>query len=115
MRAGHSTHVTIGKLSDKVNVSGDVLTVQYQPRKKPDGTVPPLLAIKKSIAKLDAAFAAHGENPLACKSCYVVRAHSRLEYCNHAQHADHASATSPAHAFKLDADARDALCAECNV
>ena len=113
-RVGHNANVTIGKLSDKVSVSGDVLTVLYQPQRK-DGSAPPAISIKKSISKLDAAFAAHGENPLACKACYVVRAHSRLEYCNHADHADHASPTSPAHAFKLDADARVALCRECGV
>ena len=110
----HSDKVTIGDLSDKVNISGDIITVLYQPLAK-NGVVQNEMTIKKSISKMDAAFAAHGENPIACKSCYVVRSRNRLQYCNNAQHADHATPTSPAHVFKLDQDARVALCRECGL
>ena len=110
----HDASVVVGSLSDNVDVSGDVITVKYKPMPK-DGHQPPIIVIKKSISKLDAAFAAHGENPLACKACYIVRSNQRLAYCNHAQHADHASATSPAHVFKLDVGDRVSLCEECGV
>ena len=109
----HSPRVTIGDLSDKVNINGDTITVIYQPLTRDDGKQPREITIKNSISKMDAAFAAHGENPIACKSCYLVRSRNRLQYCNMAQHADHATPTSPAHVFKLDAAARVELCKEC--
>ena len=110
---GHAPNVTIGSMASQVEVSGDTLTVNYKPNQR-NGTKP-VVTIKKSMSKMDTELAAAGEHPNVCKPCYLLASPTRLMYCNNPQHADHATATSPAHVWKLGAEARRALCDKCGV
>ena len=109
---GVDPRVIIGSMASAVEISGDTITVNYKTAPAGGSRVFP---IKKSISKMDTELAAAGEHPNVCKPCYILSSAMRLAYCNNSQHADHAKATSPAHVFKLDAEARRALCDKCNV
>ena len=112
VKDNHDPKVIIGSLASQVEISGDTITVNYRSAPASGSRI---VAIKKSMSKMDTELAAAGEHPNVCKPCYILSSPLRLAYCNNSQHADHAKATSPAHVFKLGAEARRALCDKCNV
>ena len=94
-----------------VNISGDAIEIQYS------GQDNKVVVIKKSISKLDTELAAAGEDPNVCKPCYMILSASRYAYCpvaaSNPSDANHNSATSPAHTFKLNVAKRKELLAKC--
>ena len=85
------TDVVIGSKRDRVTMDATHMSIRINDR----GT-----HLKWNLQLMDQIYDRLGENKaVICKACSALRSPHRLEFCCHANDANHSTATSPAHTF----------------
>ena len=81
----------IGSKRDRVTMDATHMSIRINDR----GT-----HLKWNLQLMDQIYDRLGENKaVICKACSALRSPHRLEFCCHANDANHSTATSPAHTF----------------